>query len=553
MMAILILISLTVNVFAAPSYGQELNPTTKTYEVKFNDVPKTHWAFNYISEMVEKKAFSGYPDGLFRPDSIISRAEFAKIMVNAAGLKVDSNVSTSGFIDADDHWSKAFVAAAKPYLTGYINTDRQKVYLPDENALREDIAVAMVRLKGYDIKLADLSIIEKMFTDYDTMSNEVKPYIAIAVEKGLMSGYPDSTFKPQDSITRAEAATLLWRAFQYGNLNKITDTTKEIPTPSATSTPVTTPTSSTKPTTTVAEYTYGVDTLIDNVKNVTSMVIDNRGILHYIDGDFIKSSDGKQLDISKDFKFDLGYDDKNYKFSLYYANLAYDSYNDKLYLVANDYTGFLIIFSIDNYTPKMIMNRKNNKTIEVERPYVSPDSNDGIIDVDFLTTGAMIATIASNSGSGYNELNTMINLNGGSIKIIGKGTTKVINNKLFKAVINVKGAPKPEFQVYDISGTLIKTVSIENKYPIIDNFYRYKSYGDRMYFVNENIVGSVDTDGYCNDLINMEDLLNVDVKPILSGYYDQFVIDKNGNVIFYDKNNYCIRIIKKIQANTPIG
>ena len=66
----------------------------------------------------------------------------------------------------------------------------------------------------------DLSILKTMFTDWQSISTGAQKYVAVAVEKGLISGYEDNTFRGQSGITRAETATLLWRAYQYGNGNK---------------------------------------------------------------------------------------------------------------------------------------------------------------------------------------------------------------------------------------------------------------------------------------------------------------------------------------------
>lgn len=89
-------------------------------------------------------------------------------------------------------------------------------------ALREDIAIAMVKLKGYNSnRFPDLSILEAMFTDYQSISNYAMNYIALAVENKLISGYPDETIRPQRPLTRAEAAAIIYKAYQYGNDNKV--------------------------------------------------------------------------------------------------------------------------------------------------------------------------------------------------------------------------------------------------------------------------------------------------------------------------------------------
>ena len=233
-LALILILNMTVPA-AAVEYGAELDPNEKTYTQTFSDVPETHWAFEYIEEMVERGAISGYPDGKFYPSKIVTREEFAKIMVVAAGLTA-TPAKASSYADVPlTRWSSPFIETAKPYMTAY-QSGGQLYFKPSDGALREDMAVAVVMLKGYDTRLADLSMINTMFKDVDAISVSAQPYVALAVENGIISGYNDSTFRGQATITRAEAAAILWRAFQYGSDNKVmpgeeTGTTKPATTP----------------------------------------------------------------------------------------------------------------------------------------------------------------------------------------------------------------------------------------------------------------------------------------------------------------------------------
>lgn len=219
--AILVLSMTTTSFAAVVNYGSEYtNQPTKSYSVTFKDVNKNYWAFGYIGEMVERGVLSGYPNGYFYPENTITRAEFSKIMCLAASLDV-TPVEYTSYADVDaSEWYAPYVETGKYYLSGYVS-DGNKYYMPEANALREDIAVALVKLKGYNTSLADESILKAMFTDYQSISSGARKYVAIAVENELISGYEDNTFRGQSSITRAEAATLLWRAYQYGNSNKV--------------------------------------------------------------------------------------------------------------------------------------------------------------------------------------------------------------------------------------------------------------------------------------------------------------------------------------------
>lgn len=218
-LSVSVILSMIPSVFAV-EYGEELkNAPQKTYTQTFSDVPSDYWAFNYISEMVERNVLSGYPDGKFYPDEQVTRAEFAKIMTSAAGLPI-TQPTTKIFSDVNiSEWYAPYVHTAKEYLSAYTQNG-SSYYLPNTPALREDIAVALVKLKGYSTVGTDMTSITRMFSDSQSISGNAKIYVATAVENGLISGYDDGTFKGQNGITRAEAATLLWRAYQYGNQNK---------------------------------------------------------------------------------------------------------------------------------------------------------------------------------------------------------------------------------------------------------------------------------------------------------------------------------------------
>jgi hypothetical protein len=154
------------------NYGDELKGMTDaTGTVAFEDLSGSHWAYQFISDMVNKKILSGYPDGKFRPDKVITRAEFAKIVVLAAGLQ-PQKAETSSFSDIKvTDWFSPFIETAKKYLTGYTLENGESVYKPDSPASREDAAIAIVKIKGYDVgTFPDRSIIQAMFSDYDSIS-----------------------------------------------------------------------------------------------------------------------------------------------------------------------------------------------------------------------------------------------------------------------------------------------------------------------------------------------------------------------------------------------
>ncbi len=157
-----------------------------------------HWAEANINKLANTGAISGYPDGTFRPDNSITRAEFATALVIAFKLEPRSG---KVFSDTSGHWARdaISVAAAHGVVSGYDET----TFGPDDLITREQMAVMISKAAG-------LSGGEgKTFTDSAQISDWAKAAVAAASSKNIIGGYPDNTFRPQAYATRAEAVTII--------------------------------------------------------------------------------------------------------------------------------------------------------------------------------------------------------------------------------------------------------------------------------------------------------------------------------------------------------
>lgn len=259
---------------------------------KFWDVSTDFWAFDYIADLAERGVIKGYDDGSFQPMRSVSRAEWAKIMVDAAGLTAsDNNVYYTDM--SAEHWANKHVNAARNYLTGY----KDGTFRPNQAATREDVAVSLVLLKGYSIADVDYSYLT--FSDNDTISNYAKAYVAVAVKENLIAGFTDNTFRGQDTLSRAQAATLLYRAFQHGNADKViggSSTIQPTTKPSKDDEynqqgkPSTSPEPTQEPR---PESAATVSTLVSKpgVRSTYNYTTDNRGNLYYANDDAVYKLD----------------------------------------------------------------------------------------------------------------------------------------------------------------------------------------------------------------------------------------------------------------------
>lgn len=186
----------------------------KTDEGFFIDVPEDHWAYDEIMYFYNKGIIAGIGDSKFNPDGKVTREEFAK-MLAIIFERTDAESSEQTFSDVpSDRWSHDYIEAVKEYLTGYYPNGADPFFNPAAKAKREDIAYALVKINSMD---SDITInadkVLGVFRDADDVSPALKEHMAIAVELGLIKG-DGQYLRPQDSITRAEAVTLLFRAIK---------------------------------------------------------------------------------------------------------------------------------------------------------------------------------------------------------------------------------------------------------------------------------------------------------------------------------------------------
>ncbi|MCL6457723.1 MAG: bifunctional 2',3'-cyclic-nucleotide 2'-phosphodiesterase/3'-nucleotidase [Gorillibacterium sp.] len=169
------------------------------------DVPTSHWAYTSISNLIAKGIASGKGNGKFEPNSNITRAEFATLLVKALNLKATKGNS---FVDVPaTSWYASSVAAASEF--GLISGVSKDHFAPNQLLTREQMAV--MAKKALDVKAgAVLQASEKStFTDGAKVSTWAAASIDLVVDRGVMSGRGNNSFVPKATSTRAEAAIVI--------------------------------------------------------------------------------------------------------------------------------------------------------------------------------------------------------------------------------------------------------------------------------------------------------------------------------------------------------
>ena len=167
-------------------------------DAPFTDVEANKWYTEHIMSFVKKQYINGYDDGTFKPQNPITRAEFVKIVNKAFGLTDKfTPVENLPFTDLDSEWKfdELKIALAAGYITPATEFRHNDPINRQEAA---KIVGSLLNIQGQ----GNLD-----FTDADEIAPWAQGYVQGLVQAGVLS--KNETFRPMDSITRAEAVKML--------------------------------------------------------------------------------------------------------------------------------------------------------------------------------------------------------------------------------------------------------------------------------------------------------------------------------------------------------
>jgi len=186
-----------------------------------------HWSAGDVQTLIDHGAIGGYPDGTFRPDSTITRAEFSKILRQSLAL---STVSGNDFTDTTKHWAAADIHTLVSHQI-IVPAEYGQHYQPDSAITRREMAIMLVRAMGLNDTATALSGQATSFSDDSQIASYDKGYLYLAKDLGLIGGYEDGSFRPSGKATRAEASVMIVRLLQLRSNSQTQPETPAVTTP----------------------------------------------------------------------------------------------------------------------------------------------------------------------------------------------------------------------------------------------------------------------------------------------------------------------------------
>ena len=192
--------------FTMPASKVEIKATfVKEVETSpFSDVSTSAYYYEAVKWAQEKGITGGIGNGLFGPNQPCTRAQIVTFLWRAAGSPEPKAMSSFADVSTDAYYAKAVAWAVENGITTGTGDGK---FSPDATCTRAQSVTFLFRAIG---KLVDS---KAEFSDVLTDSYYANA-VAWAVENGITNGIGDGLFGPDNSCTRAQIVTFLFRAYQ---------------------------------------------------------------------------------------------------------------------------------------------------------------------------------------------------------------------------------------------------------------------------------------------------------------------------------------------------
>lgn len=193
-------LALTVQVAAAPLIAS----------AAFYPDTQNSWAGSAISTLSDQGILTGYPDNTFRPEGLITRAEFSAMMVKALGMQPQGTGAQTFNDVPSTHW--AYPAIETIRSTGLVSGYPNGLFMPGRSISRAE-AMAILANASH-MQMPDASTTEQILGNYRDAASVptwARPGVAAAIQSGIFANDPSSgnAIEPLQPATRAEVAAMV--------------------------------------------------------------------------------------------------------------------------------------------------------------------------------------------------------------------------------------------------------------------------------------------------------------------------------------------------------
>ena len=169
-----------------------------------------NWAQSFIELLTKRGIIQGFPDGTFRPDSPVTRAQFAAMLQKA--FQKDPVRNAVQFVDTPaNYWGNDAIQAA--YKMGFLKGYPGNVFKPDQNIPRVQALVSLVDGLNLSANKTTPTVLNTYFQDAAQIPDYAREQVTAALQNRLVVNHPNvQVLNPLQVATRAEVAAFIYQA-----------------------------------------------------------------------------------------------------------------------------------------------------------------------------------------------------------------------------------------------------------------------------------------------------------------------------------------------------
>jgi hypothetical protein len=208
---------LNVSTFTITGQAEAPQNSTQSSSTPFGDVSGSSFS-TYIENLYLRNIISGYSDGSFKPDTVITRSQLSKFIVNAFKLNSKNVTVNYSDLDQENKFSEYIgILSTLEIADGYSDGS----FRPEQPITRAEAAKLVVKVlelkrrparAEYELTFPDVAESDKFARYITYLSNKSTG------QETVINGYSDGTFRPNAPITRGEMAKILWNSMIVGDV-----------------------------------------------------------------------------------------------------------------------------------------------------------------------------------------------------------------------------------------------------------------------------------------------------------------------------------------------
>lgn len=194
--------------------------------VGYTDIPAGSSLAGEVQKAVDYGLMNGYSADRFGYSDAMTRAQFTAVLVRMMGWETETpEIPTYSDVPADHSWYAVLETAAAHGVTDY-RLDSGKHFRPDDRITRAEMSKLLVQALGLEGAASNLNYNrmipyseERHHTPFTDLPEGNEGYISVAYTIGMTKGITATTFGPNQTATRAQAAAMLVRIYEKMNVD----------------------------------------------------------------------------------------------------------------------------------------------------------------------------------------------------------------------------------------------------------------------------------------------------------------------------------------------